>query len=244
MTDYKEQIEIYTKYLEKKSNLVDNKYLRLHRWISHVELSIFQVWTLILQVECDFTTWRWFCNLEMICNFIHSLEVILQRGSQLWRRRHRLLNGTHVPKVGFAAHFTTAKWALGCEISHSLMWLSSNGHNFFVSTSIRVPFEAMDSWLPKIWNEIYSEWNGLQKVLKMCPTVAILLNFLLYSSLCFSSLHSWLALAKDYEASKLRLFILMSFPFLCHGFHTTLLNLGLIWWSKSYQKHQNLTQFD
>ena len=43
LTDYKEKIEIYTKYLDKKSNLVGSKYLRLHRWISHVELSIFQV---------------------------------------------------------------------------------------------------------------------------------------------------------------------------------------------------------
>ena len=51
LIDYKEKIEIYTKYLEKKSNLVGSKYLRLHRWISHVELSIFQVRTLIFQVE-------------------------------------------------------------------------------------------------------------------------------------------------------------------------------------------------
>ena len=43
LTNYKEKIEIYTKYLEKKSNLVGSKYLRLHKWISHVELSIFQV---------------------------------------------------------------------------------------------------------------------------------------------------------------------------------------------------------
>ena len=42
-------------YWEKKSNLVGGKYQRLHRWISHgdshVELSILQVWTLVLQVE-------------------------------------------------------------------------------------------------------------------------------------------------------------------------------------------------
>ena len=34
LTDYKEKIEIYTKYLKKKSNLVGGKYLSLHRWIS------------------------------------------------------------------------------------------------------------------------------------------------------------------------------------------------------------------
>ena len=60
MTDYKEKIEIYTKYLENKSNLVSSKCLRLHRWISHVELSSFQVWTLVLQLGGDSATWRWF----------------------------------------------------------------------------------------------------------------------------------------------------------------------------------------
>nr|CAN83803.1 hypothetical protein VITISV_040701 [Vitis vinifera] len=53
----------------------------------------------------------------MIRNFIRSLEVISQHGSQLRRWRHGLRNGTRVPKVGFAAHFAAAKWAFtlrGC----------------------------------------------------------------------------------------------------------------------------------
>ena len=49
---------------------------------------------------------------------------------------------------------------------------SSNGHNFFVSTPICTPFEALDSWLPKIWNNIWYAWNELWKVIEMCPTVA------------------------------------------------------------------------
>ena len=36
LANYKEKIEIYTKYLGKKSNWVGCKYLRLHRWISQV----------------------------------------------------------------------------------------------------------------------------------------------------------------------------------------------------------------
>ena len=40
LANYKEKTEIYTKYLEKKSNWVGPKYLGLHRWISQVELSI------------------------------------------------------------------------------------------------------------------------------------------------------------------------------------------------------------
>ena len=37
------------------------------------------------------------------------------------------------------------------------------------------------------------------------------------------------------RTSKLRFFMFLSFPLLCHGFQRTLLNLWLLWWSKSYQ---------
>ena len=37
------------------------------------------------------------------------------------------------------------------------------------------------------------------------------------------------------RTSKLRFFMFLSFPLLCHGFQRTLLILGLLWWSKSYQ---------
>ena len=55
------------------------------------------------------------------------------------------------------------------EVRHFCSWFtqsSSNSHNFFVSTLNWAPFEVMDSWLPKIWNEIWYAWNGLQKVLR------------------------------------------------------------------------------
>ena len=126
---------------EKKSNLVDGKYLRLHRWIahvdSHVELSILQVWTLVLQLGGDSATWRWFATL------IRSLEVISrQKGdfaawrwfrkgeafsatfsqpiSQLRNGGTALQNGTRVPRGGFAAAKPPAKWGLDCEISAQL----------------------------------------------------------------------------------------------------------------------------
>ena len=130
----------------------------------------------------DFTTWRWFRNLEMICNLIRSLEVISQpraisqprsifagwrhfrspfrsfqmglggcemvlvcQGvvSQLWNTLRNFASGFH-----FVAHFAAAKF------SHSFMRLSSNDHNFFVSTPIGAPFEALDSWLTKLRNDI------------------------------------------------------------------------------------------
>ena len=37
-----------------------------------------------------------------------------------------------------------------------------------------------------------------------------------------------LLMAKDFKASKLWLFMFLSFPLLCHGFQITLLNLGLL----------------
>ena len=37
------------------------------------------------------------------------------------------------------------------------------------------------------------------------------------------------------RTSKLQFFMFLSFPLLFHGFQITLLNFGLLWWSKSYQ---------
>ena len=89
LADYKEKKEIYTKYLEKKSNWVGCKYLRLHKWILQVQSATcenFASWNcpfrklnlwfrnleVISQLGDDFTTWfaawRWFRNL------IHSCE--------------------------------------------------------------------------------------------------------------------------------------------------------------------------
>ena len=48
-------------------------------------------------------------------------------------------------------------------------------------------------------------------------------------SLYFPSLHSGLLMAKDFKASKLWLFMFLSFPLLCHGFQITLLKLGLLY---------------
>ena len=104
LTDYKEKIEIYTKYLEKKSNLVGGKYLSLHRWVSQVWIVHFASWI------CDFTTWRWFLNLEMICHLFRSLKVISQRGSQLRKWSFNLRSGTCVLAGGFVAVKHLAKF--------------------------------------------------------------------------------------------------------------------------------------
>ena len=123
-----------------------------------------------------------------------------------------------------------------CEIGFNLLWSASNGSNFFISTPIHVPFEALDFWLPNIWNDIWYASNGLWEVLQKCQTVDVHLN----SSCCFHPCILDLFLPKDYKAPKLDFFMLMSFQLLFHGFLRTLLDLGLLWWSNYYQKHQNL----
>ena len=122
------------------------------------------------------------------------------------------------------------------KLAFSLLWSASNGSNFFISTPIHAPFEALDFWLPKIWNDIWYASNGLWEVLQKCQTVDVHLN----SSCCFHPCILDLFLAKDYKAPKLDFFMLMSFQLLCHGFLRTLLDFGLLWWSNYYQKHQNL----
>ena len=129
------------------------------------ELSILQVWTLILQVEFvisqlgdDSATWRWFatcfaawrwfrnvvCSCEDGVSTCEVAHVCLEVVSQLRNTLRNFASGFH-----FAAHFVTAKF------SHSLMQLSSNDHNFFVSTPIGASFEVLDSWLTELRNEIH-----------------------------------------------------------------------------------------
>ena len=102
--------------------------MRLHRWILHVELSIFQVWTLILQVEfvisqlgCDSATWRWFATSfaawRWFRNVVHSCEdggmgcemaLVCQRWvSQLRNTLRNFASGFH-----FTAHFAAAKFRI------------------------------------------------------------------------------------------------------------------------------------
>ena len=55
-----------------------------------------------------------------------------------------------------AAKFSQQKadFAAVQKSSFSLEWSAWNGCNSFVSTPNRAPFEALDSWLPDLWNGI------------------------------------------------------------------------------------------
>ena len=61
-----------------------------------------------------------------------------------------------------------------------------------------------------------------------CHQECFMADFSLLPFLAF-----WICLWQ--RTSKLRFFMFLSFPLLCHGFQITLLNIGLLWWSKSYQ---------
>ena len=124
-------------------------------------------------LETSFITWRWFCNL------VHNLEMISHLGwqlgddfapwfaawrwfcnmvSQLRRWNFNLRSGTRVLPGGFAAAKHLAKFSqadfAAPKFSLNLVRLSSNGHNFFVSAPIRTLFEALDSWLLELKNNI------------------------------------------------------------------------------------------
>ena len=166
----------------------------------------------------------------MICNLIRSLEVISQRGLQLRKWSFNLRSGTHELAGGFTAakhlvkfckwisfrsSFHSCEMGFGLrnfrssfrsyEIWHSLMRLSSNGHNFFVSNPIHKTFEVLDSWLRELRNDIYYASPGSTRNVSnsCCPLEFFMLDF----SLCFPSCIHDLLLAKDYKAPKFGFFL-------------------------------------
>ena len=116
------------------------------------------------------------------------------------------------------------------KLTFSLMWLASNGSNFSISTSIHVPFEVLDCWLPETTYGMHqldsrkcskSSWHDYHQE---CFMTDFSLLPLLAFRICL-----W------QRTSNLWFFMSLSFPLLFHGFQITLLNLELLWWSKSYQ---------
>ena len=107
------------------------------------------------------------------------------------------------------------------KLAFNLEWLASNGANSFISTPNCASFETT-----------YSMYNlGSRKSSKsgwqLLSFWMLHVRFLFASPPCIPDL----LMAKDYKASKLWLFMFLSFPLLCYGFQRTLLNLGLLWWS-------------
>ena len=214
MTDYKEKIEIYTKYLEKKSNLVGSKYLRLHRWISHIELSIFQVWTLVLQLGGDSATWRWFAIWRW---FATSFAA--------WRP----LRGQGPISRPFCSPFYSCEMrGLSCEMELVCQWVVSQLRNTLrnfrssirstlcgcfqlaITSSFQLQFTyRLKRWTPDFprFKTRYSMHEMDSRKYSKCVQQFLSSWILHVRFLSFSSLHSWLALAKNYEAPKLEFFM-------------------------------------
>ena len=72
--------------------------------------------------------------------------------------------------------------------------------------------------------------GSLTKVHKPCYVIPTACH-----SPCSAALRWCVRICLWQRTSKLRFFMFLRFPLLCHGFQRTLLNLGLLWWSKSYQ---------
>ena len=76
--------------------------------------------------------------------YLEALKWISQHAT--WATRFcKLKVSISQPKADFAAtKFSQADFA-AAKFSLSLVRLSSNGYNFFISAPIRTPFEALDS---------------------------------------------------------------------------------------------------
>ena len=93
-----------------------------------------------------------------------------------------------------------------CEIRTCMVQLSFKGHIFLISAQNHTRFEALDSWLPEIWNGISNVENGLRKVLQKCKGRLQLLSFIfftLFSSLLLS--FTWLVLMIQKAVKTLKL---------------------------------------
>ena len=77
---------------------------------------------------------------------------ISKRKYLAWSRKNR---GKFAPHMGCANVVRVShKLKVLCEFRTSLEQLSSEGHIFLISTPNRARFEALDSWLPELWNGI------------------------------------------------------------------------------------------
>ena len=142
----------------------------------------------------DLKTNFWRKNLkELVANiWKHSGGF---RSHARWAAKFRKLKVSILqPKADFVA--STLWFRSQRLISHSAScdWLP--GYNFFISSSIHVPFEALDFWLPKIRNDIYYAWNRIHNCWNVSKSCCPLEFFMLDFSLCFPSLHSWFAFGK------------------------------------------------
>ena len=172
------------------------------RWIVH-----------FASLNFDFASWiLWFHNLEVICNLFRNLEVILQRGSQLWRWSFNLRSSIRVLGGGFAAAKHLAKFR-SCEMGFGLRNFRTAWRSC-LQTAITSSFQLQFVHHLKRWTPDFPSFKTTYSMHEMESrkyskyVQQLLSSWILHVRfLCFSSLHSWLALAKNYEAPKLGFFM-------------------------------------
>ena len=170
-----------------------------------------------------FATWRWFHNLEVICNLIRSLEAISQP-RVISQPRSIFAGWRHFrsPFCSSRMRGWSCEMALVCQrVVSQLRNTLRNFRSSFrsalrsclqttITSSFQLQFvHRLKRWTPDFprfktrysMNEMDS--SKYLKYVQQFPSSWISLDF----SLCFSSLHSWLALAKNYEAPNLEFFI-------------------------------------
>ena len=179
------------------------------------ELSILQVWTLILQVEFvisqlggDSATWRWFATCFAAWRWFRNVVCSCEDGVSTCDLR----SGTRVLGGGFAAAKHLAKFR-SCEMGFGLRnfriaWRSC------LQTAITSSFQLQFVHHLKRWTPDFPSFKTTYSMHEMDSrkyskyVQQLLSSWILHVRfLCFSSLHSWLALAKNYEAPKLGFFM-------------------------------------
>ena len=144
-----------------------------------------------------------------------------------WLRKFRMRNGD--------AKFSHQRKG-DAKFLFSLVQLPSNGYNFFNSAPICKPFEALDSWLPKLRNDVYHVDNGLQEVLQIFLASGVLWishsmwRFRITMQSCF---------LMDFFLWSSSLHLLIGLETHSQGLHKVLSHSWLSSMIKNYQKHQN-----
>ena len=164
---------------------------------------------------------------------------------ETWPAKISQAESVHFAKKGWFRNLNFVISQLA-KLSFNLVWLSSNGHNFFISTLICTPFEVLDSWLHKLQKRHivcikFTSRSDLNVPYNFCPLGFLHVRFLSLFFLLAFLICFWQRTTKLQSLDSS-----CKWASICFAIDYTELSLILDCFGdkKSYQKHQNLTQFD